>query len=41
MRGPPGAATRERLRNADPDEPEQWAGNFVDARTLDEVFGGR
>lgn len=35
------AATSERLRNASSDELEHWADNFVDARTLDEVFSGR
>ncbi len=36
--GPLDAATHERLQNAGSDELEQWADNFVDARTLGEVF---
>lgn len=37
--GPLGEATTERVRQASPAELEQWADNFVDARTLAEVFG--
>ncbi|MDX9707406.1 MAG: DUF4351 domain-containing protein, partial [Azospira sp.] len=39
--GPLDAATRERLQNAGSDELEQWADNFVDAQTLNEVFRER
>ena len=39
--GPLPAATTERVLQADLSELEQWADNFVDARILDDVFGGR
>ena len=38
--GPLGVATIERVQTASSAQLEQWADNFVDARTLDEVFGG-
>ena len=37
--GPLGPAVTERLKQASAAELERWADNFVDARTLDEVFG--
>ena len=37
--GPLGPAVTERLKKASAAELERWADNFVDARTLDEVFG--
>jgi len=39
--GPLGAPMTERVRGASPAELEQWADNFVDACTLDEVFASR
>jgi len=38
--GPLGEAITERVRGASPAELERWADNILDARTLDEVFGG-
>ena len=37
--GPLGPAVTERLKKANAAEVERWADNFVNARTLDEVFG--
>jgi len=37
--GPLGDAMTERIRQASPNELEQWADNILDARSLDEVFG--
>ena len=36
--GPLGEVMSERIRTASSAELEQWLGNFVDARTLDDVF---
>lgn len=36
--GPLGSATTERVHQATAAELERWADNFVEARTLDEVF---
>ena len=38
--GPLGAATIEQVQQASSAQLEQWADNFVDARSLSEVFGG-
>ncbi|MFT3799985.1 MAG: DUF4351 domain-containing protein [Burkholderiaceae bacterium] len=37
--GPLDPAVTERLQKASSAELERWADNFVDARSLDEVFG--
>lgn len=36
-----GMPLTEQVKQASSAQLEQWADNFVDARTLDEVFGGQ
>jgi len=39
--GPLGESMTQRIRCASPGELEQWADHILDARSLDEVFGGQ